>query len=113
MAVEKKENTPTPETLTQMRDAALVRIGELWDQHIGEAMSLLEEAEEPKIRLNFGTVLNFTESIPKMKTGIRFTRSTTDERDDEFDPNQTTMEDLEKEAEQNTREGKKVSPKKD
>ena len=112
MAVESKANIPDKETLVKMRDAFTLRIGDLWDAHIDEALTLLKEAESSEVTLNFACELNFKESVPKMKSRLRFTRSYTDERDDEFDPNQTEMGGLvdAAKAEGSRRRGRKAKP---
>lgn len=92
MAVNKKGAMPSAKVLKDMKQEFLSQVEDLWTKNIKDALGIIEDAEERKINVAFGTVLDFTEKTPKLKTAIRFTKSFTDERVKDFeDPDQVPL----------------------
>ncbi len=95
MAVTSKRKGVSPKVIKEMGEAFVDQAQKLWKEHIKEALEVMEDSEEPIITINFNAVLNFSESAPKLTTKIRFTKSYTDEKVDEFeDPNQMPLGDI-------------------
>ena len=83
------QKKPKPDVrLADMKEKAVQRIAELWDLHIGKAMSILDESESRVVRLNFCVELDFAESTAKETTTIRLTQAFTDKRQDDFESGQ-------------------------
>jgi hypothetical protein len=98
MAVTKKGSI-SPKVLKEMKEAFLKQSEKLWKEHVNEAVEILEDSEEKLITINFKVTMDFTETSPKLKTAIRFTKSFTDEKVDEFDdPNQLALGKIQDEA---------------
>lgn len=95
MAVTRKGKGPTAKVLKEMKDVFLEQVGDLWQKNMKDAVAIIEESETPKIRVNFGVTLDFSESTAQMKTSIQFTKSFTDERVKDFeDPDQMPLPDI-------------------
>jgi hypothetical protein len=65
---------------TQIREAITKAVDELFNEHSGEISQVLDEAEDKKINVTFGVVLDCSESEPAVTTAIRFSQSVTDKR---------------------------------
>ena len=67
-------------------------IRDLMEAHYSEIETFIDESEAKKATVNFGAVIDQSESAPSMKTSIRFSQSVTDTRTSTLDdPAQVPM----------------------
>lgn len=94
----------------ELKERFVKRVGELWDIHYDKASKVLKDSEDKKITITFKAKIDFSESSPKLKSGIRYAEVNTDEVDDTFepipDPNEPNL--LSKEELEKTRRKKNV-----
>jgi hypothetical protein len=82
MAVKKKTTAAAavnePGLESAIRDSIAQGVSKLYDRHQSEIEELRKESEKQKVTVNFGVELDFSESMPIVSVGIRFTKSYTD-----------------------------------
>lgn len=97
--------------LKDMLDTFLEDAAELWKKNQDRFMTVLEESESKKVKVNFAVSLDFSESSAVLGTAMRFSEVFTDERSHTFeDPNQeqipgTAPEDLKAEKKGRAKSG--------
>lgn len=66
-------------------DRVVKDIRDLMEAHYSEIETFIDESEAKKATVNFGVVIDQSESAPSMKTSIRFSQSVTDTRTSTLD----------------------------
>lgn len=108
MAVTRKRGKgPNPKVMKEMREAFVDKATTHWDEHIGEALETLADAEEQVLPITFRATLNFKETKPKLTVRVSFTKSFSDEAVVEFDdPDQMPLGDIPDQATKKKRKKK-------
>lgn len=79
MAVSKKAQRKVPKDI-QIRESITKAVEALYDAHAGEIADFRDQSEESKVTVTFGVDIDCSESEPKVKVSIRFSKSVTDSR---------------------------------
>lgn len=68
------------------------RIDELYRKHADAIEKVREDSDEKKVTVNFAVLIDCSDSVPKVKTRIRYSETVTDEIIDSLeDPKQPTL----------------------
>lgn len=91
MAVAQKPSRKIPKN-KQIIESIIQAVQDLYDAHAGEIAEFRDQSEDSKVTVNFGIEIDCSESEPKVKVGIRFSKSVTDSRIATLDdPEQVTL----------------------
>lgn len=99
MSVQTKKVRKVPQTKL-IGQAIVAAVAALYDAHATEIAEFRDTSEESKVTVNFGAEIDCSESEPKVKVAIRFSKAVTDNRvtmlDDPDQLNLLTPEQYEK-----------------